>query len=104
MFVKHALRIAGRAAGVAEPAGIALVAVVPAVVSAFAGQDIVEFIVEADIMTDRLKARLQSLNHRFERRIIEDHAVLGMTDDVAKLVVKEPRVERMQDAAHPDYS
>ena len=38
MLVEHALGIAGRAAGVAEAAGIALVALVPAIIAVLGGQ------------------------------------------------------------------
>jgi hypothetical protein len=53
-------------------------------------------------MPDRRQLGLQPLHESLERGVVEDHAVFGMVDDVAQLVVEQPRVERVEHSAHAD--
>ena len=44
------------------------------------------------------------LDQRQEREVEEDQPVAGMVDDVGELVVEQPRVDRVDDRAHPRYA
>ena len=60
--------------------------------------------VETHIMLDRVQMRFQPLDHRREHRIIHQHAVFGMVDNVDQLLVKQPNVERVDHAAHANHA
>src|SRR6476660_7576474 len=53
-------------------------------------------------MLDRRPARLQTLDDRRERAIVEEDAVLGMVDDIFELVVEQPWIEGVKNPAHAD--
>ena len=102
MLVQYALRIAGRAAGIAKAARRPLVAFDPAIVAVLRSQPVVEFGFEADIMFDGRQIGLQPLDQRRERCIVDEDAVLGVRDDVGELVVEQSRVDRMENSAGTD--
>ena len=102
MLIEHSLRIAGRSARITEAAGIPLVAFVPATVSILSVEQSIEVVVEADVLLDRRPLRLHSLDQRREGAIIKEDAVLRVIDDILELVVEQPWIERVENAAHAD--
>ena len=106
MLVQHSLGIAGCPAGVAQPDRIALVEVHP-FEAAILGVDqvtvrqiaVLRRRIEQDEMLDRRQLAAQPLDDRQEHRVEQQHAVLGMVDDIDQLLVEQPRVHRMQHAA-----
>ena len=106
MLVQHALGVAGGAAGIAEHAGRALVALDPGIVAAFGrdqrGETVGAVAVHDDIMLDADPALAQPVDDRLEGAIVQQHAVLGMIGDIDQLLVEQARVDRVDDAAHAD--
>jgi hypothetical protein len=82
MLVDNALRIAGRAAGVAEAAGITLVAVHPAIVAVLDADPVVELVLEAYIMFDGRPSWLQTLDDRLKSLVVKKDTVLGVVADI----------------------
>ena len=52
-------------------------------------------------MLDAGPLRLQPVDDRLELRIVEQHPVLGVIDDVEQLVIEQARVDRVEHAADP---
>ncbi len=102
MLVKHALRITGRAAGVAEHRRFALVALIPMIIAAFGRQQSVEFLLKHNEMLNRTQPWFQPLDKRRERRIVKQHAILGMVGDVDDLIVEQARVNGVHHSTHAD--
>ena len=50
-------------------------------------------------MLDRGPVRLQPVHQRLELRVVEQHLILGVIGDVDELLIKQARIDRMQDAA-----
>ena len=103
VFVEHALGIACGPAGVAKPDRIALVGLDPAIIGILSADPVGELaVVETDIMFDRRPLRFQALDQRSERLVVKQHPVFGMVGDIGQLVREQPRIDGVQDAAHPD--
>ena len=103
VLVEHTLGISGRAAGVAQHARLALRSLDPGIIPVMRGEEIAEFpVVEADIMFDAGPLRLEPLDDRRECAVVEKHAIVGMVGDVDQLLVEQARIDRVDDAAHPD--
>ena len=103
MLIQDALGMAGSAAGVAQHAGIALVAAGPFGIAILGANPALELaVIVTDIVFDRGPERLHPIDDRLERRIIKQHLILGMVDDIIELIIEQPRVDRVQDAAHAD--
>ena len=104
VLVKDALRIASRAAGVAEHTRIALVTVMPFVIAVlFADKGRITFrIVEYDVSLHGCQMRLKPVNNRLEHSIIEQHLIFGMIHDVDQVFIEEPRVDGVDHAAKAD--
>ena len=105
MLVENALGMAGRAAGVAEHARFALRSFAPGVVAVLGIEQRLERpVVEGDVMFDRSPHGLQSIDDRLKRLVIQQYAVFGVIGDVGKLIVEQPRIDRVDHAAHADRS
>src|SRR6266850_2824631 len=95
MTVKRAFRIAGRARGVAEAGGGALVEFRPLERIRFASYEIFIRVGHRDEGLDALELRPQLLDQRRERRVEEKYLVFRVVRDVGDLVGEEPRIDRM---------
>ncbi len=75
MLVKHAFGIAGGTAGVAQPARVALVPLMPGIIAGFGGDPLRESVlavgrIEADIMFDRRPLRLHLFDQGREGAVV----------------------------------
>jgi hypothetical protein len=53
---------------------------------------------------DRGPAALHPVDNRLERRIVAQHAVLGVINDIFELIVEQARVHRVEHPAHPRHA
>ena len=105
VLVLHALGIAGRAGSVADHAGIGFGAGDPLEIAILRADPVLEgrgvrAAVVADIMLDRGPAILHPVDDGLESRVIAQHAVFSVIDDIFELVVEQARVHRVQHPAH----
>ena len=56
--------------------------------------------VKTNIMLNGCQVRLQPCDDGREHRIIHQHAILGMVDDVDQLLIEQAYIERVDNAAH----
>ena len=108
MLVQHALGMARRTAGVTQAAGVPLVELDPADVAVVTAEPVEEagiaarpLTIEADEAFDAAELRAQPLDNRRKRRIVKQHPILGVIDDVDDLFIEQPRVDRMQHCTDP---
>ena len=114
MAVEHALRLAGRAGGVAHAGRPVLVDLSPGEVAVDLADPVLHRppgrearspasrrVGQHDHLPQRIEFRPQGLDQRQEARIAEQHAVLGVVHDPGDLVGKQPRIEGVIDTAHP---
>ena len=113
MAVQHALRIAGRARGVTETRSGAFVESRPIVAAVLGRNQFIEAerigqarghvraIGHHDDALQGLARRCQFFNQWHERQVDEQEFVFRVIEDVADLVLEQPRVDRMHDRAAP---
>lgn len=106
MLVQHALGVAGGAAGVAKHARVALGSFHPGEVAVLGVDERAETVlavpVHDDVTLDRRPAVADPVDDRLKGAVVEEHAVLGMVGDEGELVVEQPRIDRVDHAAHPN--
>ena len=101
VLVQHAFRVAGRAAGIAQHACVALVARRPFIIAIMSrNQGSVAIVaIKNDIMFDSRKVRLQTVDDWLEHRIVHYHLIFGVVHDVDQVLVEQPHVDRVDDSA-----
>jgi hypothetical protein len=97
--VERALRIAGRARGVAEAGGAVLVEARPFERLALLADQFLVLLVHRHEVPDALQLRLELLDQRREGGVVEHHLVLGVIGDVGDLLGEEPRVDGVDHGA-----
>jgi len=105
VFVLHALGVAGGAGGVADHAGIVFRSADPFEVAILRPDPILKrrgviAAIVAYVMFNHRPARFHPVNNRLEGRIVTQHTVFGVVDDIFELIVKQPRVHCVQHPAH----
>ena len=103
VLIEHALGVTRGAAGIAQHARIALVALGPFGVPVLGSDPVLKLtVVKADVVFDRGPARLHPVDDRLERRIVEQHLIFGVIGDIFQLIVEQSRVDCVEHPAHPD--
>ena len=115
--VQHALRIAGRAGGVAERRGRILVEERPFVIGRRLRQEILvgeqpvklrlgklALVAKRDPAAHKRQAGRERLDERRENRVEEHIRVFRVMHDVLDLVGKEPRIDRVQNASRAGHA
>src|SRR5947209_4018475 len=102
MLVQNTFRISRRPTGVAEAAGLALISLVPAIVPVLGSKKFIKLVVKANEAARSAEFRSKSFDDRGKGAIVEDDTVLGVVDDISQLVIEQPRIKRVENAAHAD--
>ena len=111
---QHAFRMAGRSRRVAQARGRVLVELGPFEIVALRSKQVLvarearngrlrkmRAVGKRNPMLDARARGRELFDQRREREIEEHDLVVGVVDDVDELVVEEPRIDRVDDRAHP---
>ena len=115
MRIKHALRVPGRAGGVAEPGRGPLVELLPGEIvvdlanPVFVGDGVLEFgrrhvsaVRQNDVALNRRQPVGEPLHQRHEGQVEEHDPVFGVVHDPGDLLGEEPRIDGVIDPAGAD--
>ena len=115
MRIQHALRVSGRAGGVAESGRGPLVELLPGVVAVhfadpiLVGDGVLEFsrrhvgaVGQNDVALNRRQTVGDRLHQRHEGQVDEHDPVFGVVDDPGDLLGEQPRIDGVVDRAGAD--
>ena len=115
MRIEHALRVSGRAGGVAEAGGGALVELLPGEIAVdladpvLVGDGVLEFgrrhvraVGQNDVALDRRQPVGERLHQRHEGQVDEHDPVFGVVDDPGDLLGEQARIDGVIDRAGAD--